>query len=219
MAPLCRQGTVSSSAVPTRPTLMPASSRSPRCSCCCWTVCGSCGISSPWPWASLSLCSWGWRTKLTHPTMAPFCATATKRGQLGSCGWWPALKPNNCDISDYCPSLPPLRCSLGVMKNTHCLFQALLRPSERENYSNLLYESTELAIWPSVHPQSLQLWRGNLQPEITMLTLFYAVNERIVELYCTHSAMKIDGCHAMCICLFRVLYSEVYTYFQFILHM
>lgn len=54
----------------------------------------------------------------------------------------------------------PLRCALGVMENTHCLFQALLKPAERETYSNPLYEHTELAIWPSVHPQSLQLWRG-----------------------------------------------------------
>lgn len=46
------------------------------------------------------------------------------------------------------------------MENTHCLFQALLRPGEREYYSNPLYEHNELAIWPSVHPQSLQLWRG-----------------------------------------------------------
>ncbi|TNM95645.1 hypothetical protein fugu_016728 [Takifugu bimaculatus] len=52
------------------------------------------------------------------------------------------------------------RCALGVMENTHCLFQALLKPTERETYSNPLYERTELAIWPSVHPQSLQLWRG-----------------------------------------------------------
>ncbi|KAM9842624.1 myotubularin-related protein 9 isoform 2-T2 [Aulostomus maculatus] len=52
------------------------------------------------------------------------------------------------------------RCALGVKEKTHCLFQALLRPKEKEHYSNPLYEPTELAIWPSVHPQSLQLWRG-----------------------------------------------------------
>ncbi|KAM7376498.1 hypothetical protein PAMP_006226 [Pampus punctatissimus] len=52
------------------------------------------------------------------------------------------------------------RCALGVKEKTHCLFQAVLRPLEREHYSNPLYEPTELAIWPSVHPQSLQLWRG-----------------------------------------------------------
>ncbi|XP_031144576.1 myotubularin-related protein 9-like isoform X2 [Sander lucioperca] len=52
------------------------------------------------------------------------------------------------------------RCVLGLKENTHCLFQALLRPRERDCYSNPLYEPTELAIWPSVHPQSLQLWRG-----------------------------------------------------------
>ncbi|XP_006800705.1 myotubularin-related protein 9-like [Neolamprologus brichardi] len=52
------------------------------------------------------------------------------------------------------------RCALEVKERTHCLFQALLRPTERDYYSNPLYERTELAIWPSVHPQSLQLWKG-----------------------------------------------------------
>ncbi|XP_061751586.1 myotubularin-related protein 9 isoform X2 [Nerophis ophidion] len=47
-----------------------------------------------------------------------------------------------------------------VKDKTQCLFRALLKPREREQYTNQLYEHTELAIWPSVHPQSLQLWRG-----------------------------------------------------------
>nr|XP_061823945.1 myotubularin-related protein 9-like isoform X1 [Nerophis lumbriciformis] len=47
-----------------------------------------------------------------------------------------------------------------VEDKTQCLFRALLKPGEREQYTNPLYEHTELAIWPSVHPQSLQLWRG-----------------------------------------------------------
>ncbi|KAM6973277.1 myotubularin-related protein 9 [Aplochiton taeniatus] len=52
------------------------------------------------------------------------------------------------------------RCALGVKERTHCLFQALMRPKEREHNSNPLYEPTELAIWPSTYPQSLQLWRA-----------------------------------------------------------
>ncbi|KAM4541902.1 myotubularin-related protein 9 isoform 1-T1 [Odontesthes bonariensis] len=52
------------------------------------------------------------------------------------------------------------RSALGVKENTYCLFRALLRPTERDIYLNPLYEPTELAIWPSVHPQSLQLWKG-----------------------------------------------------------
>ncbi|XP_029349714.1 myotubularin-related protein 9 isoform X2 [Echeneis naucrates] len=52
------------------------------------------------------------------------------------------------------------RCVSRVKEKTLCLFQALLRPKERRCYANPLYERTELAIWPSVHPQSLQLWRG-----------------------------------------------------------
>ncbi|XP_016887893.1 myotubularin-related protein 9 isoform X1 [Cynoglossus semilaevis] len=52
------------------------------------------------------------------------------------------------------------RCSLEVKEKTHCLFRALLRREEREWCSNPLFEPTELAIWPSVYPQSLQLWTG-----------------------------------------------------------
>uniref|UniRef100_A0A8C5HXC1 Myotubularin-related protein 9-like n=1 Tax=Gouania willdenowi TaxID=441366 RepID=A0A8C5HXC1_GOUWI len=50
------------------------------------------------------------------------------------------------------------RCTHEVKTRTHCLFKALLKPSERDHYLNPLYEPTELAIWPSVQPQSLQLW-------------------------------------------------------------
>ncbi|XP_029982094.1 myotubularin-related protein 9 isoform X1 [Sphaeramia orbicularis] len=52
------------------------------------------------------------------------------------------------------------RCALGVKEKTYCLFHSLLKPTEKEHYTNPLYEPTDLAIWPSVHPQSLQLWRG-----------------------------------------------------------
>ncbi|KAI4899852.1 hypothetical protein NFI96_027010 [Prochilodus magdalenae] len=52
------------------------------------------------------------------------------------------------------------RCALRVKNKTHCLFQFLLRCGETEKYVNPLYEPTELAIWPSVQPQSLQLWTG-----------------------------------------------------------
>lgn len=177
-----RPDTHSSSAVPTRPTRMPASSRSPRSSCCWWTVCGSCGVSSPWLWASRRRCSWGWRLRPTHLTTAPSCATATRRGQSHSSAM---AGPRNLILSwretqQFCSfkrTLPSsslffLRCALGVMENTHCLFQALLRPSERDDYSNPLYEHTELAIWPSVHPQSLQLWRGECVFKLHLLLVF-----------------------------------------------
>ncbi|XP_063039597.1 myotubularin-related protein 9 isoform X2 [Engraulis encrasicolus] len=52
------------------------------------------------------------------------------------------------------------RCGLDLKDRTHCLFQFLLRSSVREQYINPLYESTDLAIWPSVQPQSLHLWTG-----------------------------------------------------------
>lgn len=159
---LSREDTHSSSAVPTQPTPMPVSSRSPPSSCCCWTVCGSCGVSSLWHWASLRLCSWGWPLRPTHLTMAPSCVTTIGRGPSESS--WLTWNPTHVFklISTSSP-LFSLRCALGVMENTHCLFRALLRPQDRDYYSNPLYEYTELAIWPSVHPQTLQLWRGKIQ--------------------------------------------------------
>ncbi|KAJ7988994.1 hypothetical protein DPEC_G00314950 [Dallia pectoralis] len=52
------------------------------------------------------------------------------------------------------------RCVTGVKERTHCLFRFLLRPGERQRYFNPLYEPNELAIWPSVQPPSLELWKG-----------------------------------------------------------
>ncbi|XP_053366154.1 myotubularin-related protein 9 isoform X1 [Clarias gariepinus] len=52
------------------------------------------------------------------------------------------------------------RHTLHVKENTYCLFQFLLQCSEREQYINPLFEHTQLAIWPSVQPQSIQLWTG-----------------------------------------------------------
>ncbi|XP_048860694.1 myotubularin-related protein 9-like isoform X5 [Brienomyrus brachyistius] len=54
------------------------------------------------------------------------------------------------------------RCYQAVKEKTHCLFQFLLRPEERERFANPLYQPTELAIWPSVYPQCVQLWQGGL---------------------------------------------------------
>ncbi|XP_040917387.1 myotubularin-related protein 9 isoform X2 [Toxotes jaculatrix] len=71
-----------------------------------------------------------------------------------------ATEAYSSDYGTFLGNSDQERCSLGVKEKTHCLFRALLRPKEREQYSNPLYEHTELAIWPSVHPQSLQLWRG-----------------------------------------------------------
>ncbi|XP_026884568.2 myotubularin-related protein 9 isoform X2 [Electrophorus electricus] len=64
------------------------------------------------------------------------------------------------DYGTFLCSSEQERCALQVKENTHCLFQFLLRREEREKYVNPLYEATDLAIWPSVHPQSLQLWTG-----------------------------------------------------------
>ncbi|KAL4597399.1 myotubularin-related protein 9-like isoform X4 [Arapaima gigas] len=52
------------------------------------------------------------------------------------------------------------RCTLGVKERTHCLFRYLLRPKEKDKYTNPLYQPTDLVIWPSVQPQCLQLWQG-----------------------------------------------------------
>nr|XP_023700414.1 myotubularin-related protein 9-like [Paramormyrops kingsleyae] len=62
------------------------------------------------------------------------------------------------------------RCCQAVKEKTHCLFQFLLRPEEREHFANPLYQPTELAIWPSVYPACIQLWHGRRQWQINKLT-------------------------------------------------
>ncbi|XP_069478580.1 myotubularin-related protein 9-like isoform X2 [Ambystoma mexicanum] len=48
----------------------------------------------------------------------------------------------------------------AVKEKTHSLWPFLNQPSEKNQHRNPLYERNPLAIWPSVEPQSLQLWQG-----------------------------------------------------------
>ncbi|XP_072884374.1 myotubularin-related protein 9-like isoform X1 [Hemitrygon akajei] len=52
------------------------------------------------------------------------------------------------------------RSMLKVKERTISLWPWINSPSEREKYLNPLYECNSLSIWPSVAPQSIQLWNG-----------------------------------------------------------
>ncbi|XP_075764799.1 myotubularin-related protein 9-like isoform X2 [Pelodiscus sinensis] len=52
------------------------------------------------------------------------------------------------------------RCLCEVKEKTHSLWSWLNQPSERQDLLNPLYTHNPLVIWPSVAPQSLQLWQG-----------------------------------------------------------
>ncbi|XP_062890895.1 myotubularin-related protein 9-like isoform X3 [Mobula hypostoma] len=52
------------------------------------------------------------------------------------------------------------RSLLKVKERTISLWPWINSPGEREKYLNPLYERNSLTIWPSVAPQSLQLWNG-----------------------------------------------------------
>ncbi|KAM9175730.1 myotubularin-related protein 9-like isoform 2-T2 [Mergus octosetaceus] len=52
------------------------------------------------------------------------------------------------------------RCLCKVKENTHSLWAWLNQPEEKKKYLNPLYSHNPLVIWPSVEPQSLQLWQG-----------------------------------------------------------
>lgn len=52
------------------------------------------------------------------------------------------------------------RCAFRVKEKTNSLWAWINRPCELGRYTNPLYECNSLAIWPSVNPQSLQLWQG-----------------------------------------------------------
>lgn len=47
-----------------------------------------------------------------------------------------------------------------MKENTHSLWAWLNQPAERTKYLNPLYAHNPLVIWPSVEPQSIQLWQG-----------------------------------------------------------
>ncbi|NXS37305.1 MTMR9 protein, partial [Pomatostomus ruficeps] len=47
-----------------------------------------------------------------------------------------------------------------VKERTHSLWAWLNQPEERQKYLNPLYSPNPLVIWPSVEPQSIQLWQG-----------------------------------------------------------
>ncbi|XP_075460793.1 myotubularin-related protein 9-like isoform X2 [Ascaphus truei] len=73
-------------------------------------------------------------------------------------------------------------CLYEVREMTHSLWDFLNDPTECQQLLNPLYEPNPLVIWPSVEPQSLQLWEGFFlrylrPPEHTELAW-----ERMVEL-------------------------------------
>ncbi|XP_072356385.1 myotubularin-related protein 9-like isoform X3 [Scyliorhinus torazame] len=52
------------------------------------------------------------------------------------------------------------RFTLNVKEQTISIWARMNSPSERKHYVNPLYERNNFTIWPSVAPQSLQLWQG-----------------------------------------------------------
>lgn len=47
-----------------------------------------------------------------------------------------------------------------MKESTHSLWAWLDQPEERKKCLNPLYSPNPLVIWPSVEPQSIQLWQG-----------------------------------------------------------
>ncbi|XP_071623692.1 myotubularin-related protein 9-like isoform X1 [Heliangelus exortis] len=52
------------------------------------------------------------------------------------------------------------RCLCKVKESTHSLWAWLNQPGEKKKYLNPLYSPNPLVIWPSIEPQSIQLWQG-----------------------------------------------------------
>lgn len=64
-----------------------------------------------------------------------------------------------------------LRAKLKLPQKTMSLWSWVNRPEELSRFQNPLYEANSLVIWPSVAPQSLQLWEG----EPGLLSLLQAI--------------------------------------------
>lgn len=54
-----------------------------------------------------------------------------------------------------------------MKETTHSLWAWLNQPGEKKKYLNPLYSHNALVIWPSVEPQSIQLWQGKLGPVLS----------------------------------------------------
>lgn len=61
------------------------------------------------------------------------------------------------------PTCPP-RSLCKVKESTHSLWAWLNQPEEKQKLLNPLYSHNPLVIWPSVEPQSIQLWQGERDP-------------------------------------------------------
>nr|XP_042140936.1 myotubularin-related protein 9 isoform X2 [Peromyscus maniculatus bairdii] len=61
------------------------------------------------------------------------------------------------------------RCKLKLQQKTMSLWSWVNRPSELSKFTNPLFEANSLVIWPSVAPQSLQLWEGYQKSILRML--------------------------------------------------
>uniref|UniRef100_H3AX09 Zgc:154055 n=1 Tax=Latimeria chalumnae TaxID=7897 RepID=H3AX09_LATCH len=84
---------------------------------------------------------------------------------------YPAAEESFCEYPTSTDKItyysPPHRYCCNVKEKTHSLWAWLSRPSEKCKYVNPLYERNSLTIWPSVEPQSLQLWQGSADQEAT----------------------------------------------------
>lgn len=71
---------------------------------------------------------------------------------------------------EICPSLTTNiifnRSLCKVREQTHSLWGYLNNFAVRKNFLNPVYKENQLVIWPSVAPQSLQLWEGEEQSTI-----------------------------------------------------
>lgn len=85
-----------------------------------------------------------------------------------------------------------LRAKLKLPQKTMSLWSWVNRPEELSRFQNPLYEANSLVIWPSVAPQSLQLWEG----EPGLLALLQAISLVIFFFFCQTSFLTIleDSC-------------------------
>lgn len=69
-----------------------------------------------------------------------------------------------------------------MKESTHSLWAWLNQPEEKKKYLNPLYSHNPLVIWPSVEPQSIQLWQGEL-PKIS--SSFPKIHPQLLEGSCS----------------------------------
>lgn len=80
-----------------------------------------------------------------------------------------------------------------MKESTHSLWAWLEQPEEQQKFLNPLYSHNPLVIWPSVEPQSIQLWQGELPPKNPSISSPQKIHPQLPAGRCSAFSPRCQG--------------------------